>query len=280
MEEQAGSSLGGRLRRRLLKKREEENKDEEILSMVKDYQEQGALLEEEAEMISNIMEFSDTQTGDIMTNRTRIDAISCEETLENALVHMLHGNFSRYPLYRETLDDIVGMLYLKDVMVEYMEGDRGCPLERIAREPMCVPETLPIDALFADMQAKKMQLAVVIDEYGQTAGIVSMEDVLEEIVGDIMDEYDQEEKEAENTGKELIVSGRIPLEELHELVPITYEEEDEENFDTLNGILIAKLGHIPEDGEQAVIEYRGYRFVILNCENRMIDRVRVEKVSG
>ncbi len=280
MEEQAGSSLGGRLRRRLLKKREEENKDEEILSMVKDYQEQGALLEEEAEMISNIMEFSDTQTGDIMTNRTRIDAISCEETLENALVHMLHGNFSRYPLYRETLDDIVGMLYLKDVMVEYMEGDRGCPLERIAREPMCVPETLPIDALFADMQAKKMQLAVVIDEYGQTAGIVSMEDVLEEIVGDIMDEYDQEEKEAENTGKELIVSGRIPLEELHELIPITYEEEDEENFDTLNGILIAKLGHIPEDGEQAVIEYRGYRFVILNCENRMIDRVRVEKVSG
>lgn len=279
MEEQAGTSLGGRLRRRLLKKREEENKDEEILSMVKDYQEQGALLEEEAEMISNIMEFSDTQTGDIMTNRTRIDAISCEETLENALVHMLHGNFSRYPLYRETLDDIVGMLYLKDVMVEYMEGDRDCPLERIAREPMRVPETLPIDALFADMQAKKMQLAVVIDEYGQTAGIVSMEDVLEEIVGDIMDEYDQEEKEAENTGKELIVSGRIPLEELHELIPITYEEEDEENFDTLNGILIAKLGHIPEDGEQAVIEYRGYRFVILNCENRMIDRVRVEKLA-
>lgn len=278
MEEQAGSSLGGRLRRRLLKKREEEKKDEEILSIVKDYQEQGALLEEEAEMISNIMEFSDTQTGDIMTNRTRIDAISCEETLENALLHMLHGNFSRYPLYRETLDDIVGMLYLKDVMVEYMEGERDCPLERIAREPMRVPETLPIDTLFADMQAKKMQLAVVIDEYGQTAGIVSMEDVLEEIVGDIMDEYDQEEKEAENTGKELIVSGRIPLEELHELIPVAYEEEDEENFDTLNGLLIAKLGHIPEDGEQAVIEYQGYRFVILNCENRMIDRVRIEKI--
>lgn len=278
MEEQAGSSLGGRLRRRLLKKREEEKKDEEILSIVKDYQEQGALLEEEAEMISNIMEFSDTQTGDIMTNRTRIDAISCEETLENALLHMLHGNFSRYPLYRETLDDIVGMLYLKDVMVEYMEGERDCPLEQIAREPMRVPETLPIDTLFADMQAKKMQLAVVIDEYGQTAGIVSMEDVLEEIVGDIMDEYDQEEKEAENTGKELIVSGRIPLEELHELISVSYEEEDEENFDTLNGLLIAKLGHIPEDGEQAVIEYQGYRFVILNCENRMIDRVRIEKI--
>lgn len=278
MEEQAGSSLGGRLRRRLLKKREEEKKDEEILSIVKDYQEQGALLEEEAEMISNIMEFSDTQTGDIMTNRTRIDAISCEETLENALLHMLHGNFSRYPLYRETLDDIVGMLYLKDVMVEYMEGERDCPLERIAREPMRVPETLPIDTLFADMQAKKMQLAVVIDEYGQTAGIVSMEDVLEEIVGDIMDEYDQEEKEAENTGKELIVSGRIPLDELHELISVSYEEEDEENFDTLNGLLIAKLGHIPEDGEQAVIEYQGYRFVILNCENRMIDRVRIEKI--
>lgn len=278
MEEHSGNSLRNRLRRMLLKKREEENKDEEILSIVNDYKEQGALLEEEAEMISNIMEFSDTQTGDICTNRAKIDAISTEETLENALLHMLHGNYSRYPLYRETLDDIVGMLYLKDVTMEYIEGDRNRPLEEIAREPLRVPETLSLDTLFDEMQTKKMQLAVVIDEYGQTAGIVSMEDILEEIVGDIRDEYDEEEEEAKQGEKDLLVSGLILLEELSDIIPIEYIEEDEENFDTLNGLLVSRLGHIPEDGEQAEILYQGYRFRILNCENRVIDKVSIEKI--
>ncbi len=279
MEEHSGNSLGNRLRRMLLKKREGENRDEEILSIVNDYKEQGALLEEEAEMISNIMEFSDTLTGDICTNRSKMDAISTEETLGNALLHMLHGSYSRYPLYRETLDDIVGMLYLKDIMMEYMEGNRNRPLEEIAREPLRVPETLPLDTLFNEMQTRKMQLAVVIDEYGQTAGIVSMEDILEEIVGDIQDEYDKEEEEARQRGKDLLVSGLILLEELAELIPIVYLEEDEENFDTLNGLLVSRLGHIPEDGEQAEIWYQGYCFRILNCENRVIDRVSVEKLS-
>ncbi len=267
-------SLGQRLRR-LMRKRP----DEEILELVNDYKDQGALEEEEAEMISNIMEFSETQAQDVMTHRSRIDAISTEETLENALQHMLHGIYTRYPLYEDTLDNIIGILYLKDVMRAYMEGDRNVSLSHVARTPFCVPETLPLDALFDEMQSKKIHMAIVIDEYGQTAGVVAMEDLLEEIVGDILDEYDKEEVEAREAGTALIVSGMISLEELADKLEIVYLAKDEENFETLNGLLISLLGHIPCDGEQAVLEYEGYRFEILNCENRLISEVRIETLG-
>ena len=260
-------------------KRNEEDYDEEILSLVNDYKDQGAIEEDEAEMISNIMEFSETQAKDIMTNRTKIEAFSTEDTLENVLHAMLHENYSRYPLYEDNLDNIVGILYLKDVMIEYLEGDKKCPLTKIAREPFNVPETMPIDALFGEMQSKKIHMAIVIDEYGQTAGIVAMEDILEEIVGDILDEYDEEDEEAKRFGDDLIVQGSIPIEELKELIDIEFSKEDEENFETLNGILVSRLGHIPEDGEQGEIRYGDWIFRILHCEGRRIAEVSVHKAA-
>ena len=260
-------------------RRNEDDCDEEILSLVNDYKDQGAIEEDEAEMISNIMEFSETQAKDIMTNRTKIEAFSTEDTLENVLHAMLHENYSRYPLYEDNLDNIVGILYLKDVMIEYLEGDKNCPLTKIAREPFNVPETMPIDALFGEMQSKKIHMAIVIDEYGQTAGIVAMEDILEEIVGDILDEYDEEDEEAKRFGDDLIVQGSIPIEELKELIDIEFSEEDEENFETLNGILVSRLGHIPEDGEQGEIRYGDWIFRILRCEGRRIAEVSVQKAE-
>ena len=260
-------------------KKNEEDYDEELLSLVNDYKDQGAIEEDEAEMISNIMEFSGTQAKDIMTNRTKIEAFSVEDNLEDVLHSMIHSNFSRYPLYEENLDNIVGILYLKDVILEYMEGDRNAPLSKVAREPFNVPETMPIDALFGEMQSKKIHMAIVIDEYGQTAGIVAMEDILEEIVGDILDEYDEEDEEATRSGDELIVSGSIPVEELKELIDIEFSEEDEENFETLNGILVSRLGHIPEDGESGEIRYGDWIFRLLDCENRRISSVAVKKAE-
>ena len=260
-------------------KKNEEDYDEELLSLVNDYKDQGAIEEDEAEMISNIMEFSGTQAKDIMTNRTKIEAFSVEDKLEDVLHSKIHSNFSRYPLYEENLDNIVGILYLKDVILEYMEGDRNAPLTKVAREPFNVPETMPIDALFGEMQSKKIHMAIVIDEYGQTAGIVAMEDILEEIVGDILDEYDEEDEEATRSGDELIVSGSIPVEELKELIDIEFSEEDEENFETLNGILVSRLGHIPEDGESGEIRYGDWIFRILDCENRRISSVAVKKAE-
>ena len=269
-----------RLLRNWLGKRDEEDYDEEILSLVNDYKDQGAIEEDEAEMISNIMEFSETQAKDIMTNRTKIEAFSVEDSLEDVLHRMLHGNFTRYPLYEENLDNIVGILYLKDVMIEYIEGDRERPLTEIAREPFNVPETMPIDALFGEMQSKKIHMAIVIDEYGQTSGIVAMEDILEEIVGDILDEYDEDTEEASRSGDNLIVAGSIPIDELKELIDVDFSEEEEENFETLNGILVSHLGHIPEDGETGEITIGRWTFRILQCENRCIAKVEVTEASA
>ena len=260
-------------------RRNEDDCDEEILTLVNDYKDQGAIEEDEAEMISNIMEFSETQAKDIMTNRVKIEAFSTEDTLEHVLHCMLHSNYSRYPLYKDNLDDIVGILYLKDVIIEYLEGDPKSPLTKVAREPFTVPETMPIDALFGEMQSKKIHMAIVIDEYGQTAGIVAMEDILEEIVGDILDEYDVVDDEARQSGDELIVSGSIPIEELKELIDIEIREEDEENFETLNGILVSCLGHIPGDDEQGEIRYGDWIFRILRCENRCIASVAVHRAE-
>ena len=262
------------------RKRHEEDYDEEILSLVNDYKDQGAIEEDEAEMISNIMEFSETQAKNIMTNRTKIEAFSTEDTLEHVLHCMLHSNYSRYPLYEENLDNIVGILYLKDVILEYLEGDKNSPLQKVAREPFNVPETMPIDALFGEMQSKKIHMAIVIDEYGQTSGIVAMEDILEEIVGDILDEFDEDNEEAKRSGDELIVSGSIPVEELKELADISFSEEDEDNFETLNGILVARLGHIPEDDEKGEIRYGDWLFRILSCENRRIAKVAIRKIPA
>lgn len=269
-------SLLGKLRALLHKHKDEENTDEEILSIVNDYKNQGALEEDEVEMISNIMEFSDTQAKDIMTHRSRMDAISKDTTMEKALHHMLHCNYTRYPLYDTTNDNIIGILYLKDVMLSFMEGDRNGSLTEIAREPFCVPETLPIDSLFDEMQRKKIHMAVVIDEYGQTSGIVCMEDIIEEIVGDIQDEYDKEEVKAKKKGDALFVKGSMPLAELMEKLPnLKIQEQDYDNFETLNGLLISLLDHIPSDNEKAVIPYGGYVFDILSCKHKMVNQVRI-----
>lgn len=274
MDENKG--LLGKLRELIHKQKTDEDTDEEILSIVNDYKDQGALEEGEVEMISNIMEFADTQAKDIMTHRSKMDAISKDTSMEKALHHMLHCNYTRYPLYDTTNDNIIGILYLKDVMLAYMEGDRNTPLSEIARAPFCVPETLPLDSLFDEMQRKKIHMAVVIDEYGQTSGIVCMEDILEEIVGDIQDEYDKEEVVAKKKGDALFVKGSMPLEELAEKLPaLEIAESDLANFETLNGLLTSLLDHIPADNEKAVIPYGGYVFDILSCKHKMVYQVKI-----
>lgn len=276
MEEKNGNGLLARLRSKLNRGKNEENTDEEILSIVNDYKNQGALEEGEVEMISHIMEFSDTQARDIMTHRSRMDAISKDTTMEKALHHMLHRNYTRYPLFDTTNDNIIGILYLKDVMLAYVEGDQNMPLSEIARAPFCVPETLPLDVLFDQMQRKKIHMAVVIDEYGQTSGIVCMEDILEEIVGDIQDEYDKEEVKAKKKGDALFVKGSMPLEELKERIPsLEIAENDSNNFETLNGLLTSLLDHIPADNEKAVIPYGGFVFDILSCKHKMVNQVKI-----
>ena len=256
-------------------------RDEEVLAVVDEFKNQGVIEEDEAEMISNVIDFSDTNAGDIMTHRSKVDIIPSEEKVETALRHMLEENHTRYPIYDETIDNIIGVLYIKDLMVAYMDGKGEEPAKEYAREPLFVPDTMLLDTLFETLREKRTHFAIVIDEYGQTAGVVSMEDIIEEIVGDIYDEYDLEEKDISVTAAgDYKLSPEIRLDELQEEIEdIELSEEDLDNFDTLNGLLIAHLGHIPSQGEKAEVKYAGYLFKIFSENGRMITEITATKAE-
>ena len=255
--------------------------EEEILSMVNEGHEQGILHANEAEMITNIFEYGDKEAKDIMINRNNLVAIDCSMTLQDAAAFIVNAHNSRFPVYDGTIDHIVGILHLKDVMrMQMNERMKNKPIGKIRgllREPVFITEKRKIDELFQMMQTQKLQMVIVIDEYGQTAGLVALEDILEEIVGNIEDEYDEEEsyvlKKEPDTYE---ILGMTPLEELEELLKISFEEEP---FDTLNGFMISKMEHIPEKDEDFEVEYQGYRFRILEVKNRMVQKVLVTRLE-
>ncbi|MCI8530449.1 MAG: HlyC/CorC family transporter [Lachnospiraceae bacterium] len=253
---------------------------EEIISMLNEGHEQGLIQASEAEMISNIFELGDKEAQDIMTHRTNIVAIDAEVALKDAITFMMEGKNSRYPVYEENIDHIIGILHLKDAL-RYRAGENELnrplkELEGLMREPNFVPQTKNIDELFREMQAGKLQMVIVVDEYGQTDGLVAMEDILEEIVGNIMDEYDEDTEHIEERSKdEYVIEGKTPLEELEERFGIPFEDE---TFETLNGFLISRLDKIPEPDEQFDVDYKGFNFKILSVENKMIQSVLVTRL--
>ncbi len=259
--------------------------EEEIISIVTEGQEQGLLDEEEAEMITNVMDFDAKAARDVMTRKKKIIGIREETSIEEALEFGLKANYSRFPMYGENLDNITGILHLKDLMLYFMEHRKNedvlknTPLSEVAREPYFVPETQNIDVLLNDMQEKKIHMAVVIDEYGQTAGIVAMEDMLEEIVGDIQDEYDDEEQEIiPQSDGTFMVRGFTMLEELGDVLEVDFSEEE---ADTVNGFVISRLGRLPseEETEYPIITGYGYCFEISKVNGKQIDTVKVSKAE-
>lgn len=254
--------------------------EEEIINMVQEGFEQGVIEDSEAEMISNIFAYGDKQAKDIMTNRSNVVAIDGSMHLKEAIDFMLAGTNSRYPVYEENIDHIIGVLHLKDAM-RYHRHDAsvdGCikDLEGLLREAHFVPKTKNLDELFEEMQSQKLQMVIVVDEYGQMDGLVAMEDILEEIVGNILDEYDEDTEYIEDKGNdEYIMEGKTPLEDLAERFGISFDGEE---FETLNGFMIYRLDHIPEPGEQFDVDYQGYNFKILSVENKMVQSVLVTKL--
>lgn len=254
--------------------------EEEIISMVNEGHEQGFIEASEAEMITNIFEMGDKEAQDIMTHRKNIVALDGNTTLEEAIELMLNAHNSRYPVYDENIDHIIGILHLKDaVRVRKDAGMLQRPVRDMGeklREAVFIPQTRKIDDLFKDMQSRKLQMVIVVDEYGQTAGLIAMEDILEEIVGNIMDEYDEDTRYIEQTSQdEYIIDGITPLEELEEQLGIRF---DDDNFETLNGFLISKLDRIPEQDEQFEVRVDGYHFKILSVEHNVIQSVQVTKL--
>lgn len=254
--------------------------EEEIINMVNEGHEQGIIQAAEAQMISNIFEFGDKEAQDIMTNRNHLVAIESGMTLREAIDFMVGEKYSRYPVYHENMDHILGILYVKDAMRYQTEENKldvsVSEIQGLIRAPFFVPKTKKIDELFRQMQADKLQMSIVVDEYGQTEGLVAMEDILEEIVGNILDEYDEDSEYLEKTGEDVYITpGITPLEELEDRFGIEF---DSEGFETLNGFLISKLDRIPEPDEQFDVDYKGYNFKILQVENKVISSVKITKL--
>lgn len=239
------------------------------------------LKKEAAALIRNIFRYMDKDAKDIMTHRKNIIAIDGKETLEDALKFMLDENFSRFPIYKEDIDEIVGFLHLRDAMECYLAREqRKIPVSELGdyiRAVTFIPETKSIDTLFREMQVSHNHVVIVLDEYGQTSGLVTMEDILEELVGNILDEHDVEEKMITRlvTGNYL-VNGFAELEDLEDYLGIQF---DKENYGTLNGFLIDQLERIPSQDEHCVVEYEGYRFTVLLVDNNTIRRVKIEKMT-
>jgi putative hemolysin len=255
--------------------------EEEIKSMVSEGQEQGVIQESEADMISNIFEFSDKEAQDIMTNRNAMVAIDANVSLKEAVNFMMDTNNSRFPVYLDDIDHIIGIMHIRDAMKKLSDAtDSDLPIRKIKgllRQPKFVPETRNIDSLFHSMQSSKTQMVIVIDEYGQTAGLVTMEDILEEIVGNIMDEYDEDEnyvKPTKNAG-EFTVDGKTPIEVLEKKFKMSFEKSE---FETLNGYLISKLDRIPEADEDFEVTVDGYNFKILSVQNHMVSSALMTKL--
>jgi putative hemolysin len=260
---------------------EEQATEEEIISMVNEGHEQGLLRASEAEMINNIFAFGDKEAKDIMTHRKNLIVIDGEMSYNDAVPYIIDNSKSRYPVYLNDIDNIIGVLHIKDAFAFAQKNEvfRSSikDISGLIREVDFVPETLNIHSLFKMMQAKKSHLVMVVDEYGQTAGAVAMEDIIEEIVGNIEDEHDEEEQLIRrNADGTFTMNGLASFEEVAKLLEIPVEED---SFETLNGLLVSLLDKIPSDGDTAKINAYGYDFLIRRVEDKIIREVLVKKVQ-
>lgn len=276
-----GSSLWDRLMYNFSgEDKEQEDVEHEILSLIQEGRERGFFAGGEGEMISNIFSYNEKKAEDIMVHRKHIIALDSEKTVEEALEFMLEQKNSRFPVYEEDIDSIIGIFHLRDAVKCYFkENLRNVPIKHL-KEYMhpasFVPEAKNIDKLFKEMKLKKNHMVVVLDEYGQTAGIIAMEDIIEEIVGNIQDEYDDDEESIQKISNGVyIADGMTELEDLEKILRISFENED---FGTLNGYLVHCLEHIPTEEEECSVEYGGYRFYIISVSNNLIEKVRIEKI--
>lgn len=257
------------------RKAEEEKVEEEIISIASEGNEQGLIHDDELEMITNIFEFSDKEAKDVMTARSNIVAVDKNLSMDETMELMLDNNYSRYPVYEDDIDNIIGILYFKDFVKSYLE-DKNQDIRQTMSEPHFIHPTHNISELFKNMQKAKIHMAVVVDEYGQTEGLVTMEDILEEIVGNIQDEYDDDEEDIAKAGDDYLVNGKAELSEIADILDIDFPDED---FQTLNGFMLYELGRLPYENEEIDIVYQGYRFVTTGSKNKMIGQVKITKVE-
>lgn len=254
--------------------------EEEIRMLLDQGKRSGSIHLEESQMIVNVFEFNDKEVSEIMTHRTSVVALSIKATLSETVDVAVHEKYSRIPVYEDDIDDIKGILHIKDLLYYLSTKKAGehFDLRVLLREPYWVPESKNIDQLFREMQREHVSLAVVIDEYGGTAGIVTIEDLLEEIVGNIQDEYDEEDYDiSKDVDDTYVMSGLLSPEDVNRVLPDAFFPDDEQSdYDTIAGLIISLLGRIPDEDEHPEIHYRNMTFTVLAMDDKRIDRVRLK----
>lgn len=246
--------------------------EEEIRMMVDVGEEKGTIEQNEKEMINNVFEFNDRTVSEIMIPRTEIFALDSSLSMAEAIMEIANDyKYSRIPVYQETIDQIIGVLYVKDMLLE--QKNKSTRIKNLVKDAYFVPETKNIDELFTEMRKNKRQIAIVLDEYGGTAGIVTMEDILEEIVGDIFDEFDEFESEYEKLDENTyVLDGGLPIYECNKILDIEIPEGD---YDTLSGYLIDELGRIPSEKEKPVLELENVVYKVEKIKNKRIVKVKI-----
>lgn len=257
---------------------DEQVSEDDIRMMVDVGGESGSIEEDEKEMIQNIFEFNDIAISEIMTRVSDVNAISIEDSEEDILRIIKESGNSRFPVYKDDINDIIGILNSREFLIN-LNDENGKSVRDMLRKPYFVPETIKADQLFSDMQKNKVHISIVIDEYGETRGIVTLEDLLEEIVGNIYDEYDAAEAPAieplpDGRWK---VQGTLSIEDLNDELGIHIT--DDRDYDTVGGMIFSCLHTIPEDGKQFTVEVNGLKITVTRVEDKRIIEAIVEKTE-
>lgn len=258
----------------------EEVTEEEIRMMIDVGGEHGSIEESEKEMLNNIFEFDDRTVDEMMAHRTEITAIEMGTPLEKIVETALSSGYSRIPVFEDDLDSIVGILYVKDLLalISSDADDAQFSLKNYMREPLYVLESNTCMAVLGEFKTKKIQMAIVVDEYGGTSGLVTMEDLLESIVGNIQDEYDDEEEEIFILGENrFLVDGLTPLEDVEKYFGLSFADEE---FDTIGGYIVDQLGRIPSDNEHPGVIIGGYQFIVSEMDERRVAKLEVERMDS
>ena len=258
---------------------EDRYSEQEIRLMIDAGKKTGTIDESESEMIENIFEWDDTVVSEIMTHRTEIIAINIESTKNEVINIVAKERFTRFPIYEDNIDNIVGTIHSKDLLA-YLDNmnKQEFDLKKLVRKAMFIPERKIVSELFVEMKQTKQHIAIVIDEFGGTAGIVTMEDILEQIVGNIFDEYDDNIEEIKHLGEGIYeIDGLSSLENVEDILMIDLPYDD---YDTLSGFMIGKLQRLPRKGEKPEIIFNGYSFKAIDLDTKVINRVLVTKLNN
>lgn len=261
-----------------LEKKNGKVSEEYIKSLICKSEEEGVIQTYEKNMIESIFKFNDTRSKDIMTSRKDTFSINIDDDVEENIDKLLHSNYSRIPVYKDNIDNIIGIIHVRDILIQAKDiGFENINLEEIMHKPYFVPTSKKTNELFKILQGNKIQMAILIDEYGGFCGIVTMEDLVEEIVGDIEDEYDKENNNIVKINESIfIVDCSIELDEFNEVFNLELEEGE---YNTLNGYIINQLGEIPKSNEKVEINLDNINIEIVKVSNKKIEKVRVSYIN-